>query len=96
MLSKAAQQVLGIDMVLTVIPAVREVIMDTARDVAHEDDLGTIDPFFVDEIASEVILQLCNFLTQSEIDTEGGMSPLIHPRQLRPKYVRSWFKVEKK
>lgn len=94
MLSKAARRVLDTDMVLTVIPAVREAIMATAQDVAREDSAEESDPFFVDEVASEIIYQLCNFLTQSTIDTEGGMSPLIHPRQMKRKYVRAWFGVD--
>lgn len=96
MLSKAAMEVLRVDMVLTVLPAVKGAIAATSKDVAREDDLGTLDPFFQDEIAAVIIHELCNFLTQSEIDTEGGMSPLIHFRQLRPKFYRSWFKVAKK
>lgn len=95
MLSKAARQVLNTDMVLTVIPAVREAIMATAQDVAREDNIDEKDPFFVDEIASEVILVLCNFLTQSYIDTGDGLSPLIHPSQLKPKYSRKYFGVKK-
>jgi len=94
MLSKAAMNVLRIDMVLTVLPAVKEAILATAQDVAREDNLGDSDPFFTDQVASVVIQELCNFLVQADVVVEAEY-PLIAPSQLKSKYFRAWFGVKK-
>lgn len=95
MLSKAAMNVLRIDMVLTVLPAIKEVILATAVDVSREDDLGEPDPFFRDEVASVIIKELCDFLTQSEVIVEQEY-PLVAPSQLKNRYFRAWFGISKK
>lgn len=93
-IGKAAHDVLKVDMVLTLMPQLRRLIMDVARDVAYEESGDHADEFAVDEAASVVIHELCNLLTQSYVITDDA--PLLHVRQMKPKYMRAWFEISKK
>ena len=93
-IGKAAQKVLKVDMVLTLMPELRRLVLEVARDVAYEESGDHADEFAVDEAASVVIHELCNLLTQSYVDVEDA--PLLHVRQMKPKYMRAWFEVKVK
>ena len=93
-LSNAAYEVLKIDMVLTVIPAVRKAIMDTAYDVAYEDSADHADEFTIDIAATAVMKELAQFLIQGTVEVEDWC-PLLHPRQLRKRFARTWWNVKK-
>lgn len=83
-LSAYARKVLQIDLIDSLVPRVREAVMDVAKDVANED--GPNDPLLVDLIAQDVILKLAEFLIQGSITTEVN-APILHPRQLRKRHA---------
>lgn len=92
-IGKAAHKVLKTDMVLTLMPELRRLILDVAHDVAYEESGDHADEFAVDEAASMVIHELCNLLTQSYVITEDA--PLLHVRQMKSRYMRTWFGISK-
>jgi hypothetical protein len=92
-IGKAAHKVLKVDMCLTLMPELRRLILEVARDVAYEESGDHADEFAVDEAASVVIHELCNLLTQSYVDIEDA--PLLHVRQMKPRYMRAWFEISK-
>jgi hypothetical protein len=76
-LDKRLREILGIDMVINVMPAIQAAVQSAARDLAMESG-GAKDPFMIDEMAQHVIHQLCEFLMQCKIDD----GEFVHFRQM--------------
>lgn len=74
-----------------VVPPLREVIMQTAQQLAAERYTAP-DVFDVDAEAGYIIRALVGYLFQCEV--EPGDPGILHPCQLGDEYVRAWFEVE--
>jgi hypothetical protein len=89
-LDKRLRELLGVDMVITVMPAVQAAIQSAARDLAMEAG-GENDPFVLDEMAQHVIHQVCEFLLQCNLE-DGDF---VHFRQLTDDYYHVFWGVKK-